>query len=168
MKKTLSWIIGVIFGLIKVAGVIVLAFVINQLKTDEADTDSDEKADIEDAEAAAEDNDDKERDKSEKNPFGEFIEPKAMDETDFIEYIHGMSHQKVKADAKWGYYEMTGERIEWLLSSLDKANENLDNDKEEVFHDILNRWSVDDFLKRSNKFISRRFMGLYSNGGIFG
>lgn len=57
-----------------------------------------------------------------KNPFGQKREQSELNEAYYREYIHGMSHQKVKANKKWGFYLITQERIDWLLNGLDEIS----------------------------------------------
>lgn len=57
-----------------------------------------------------------------------------------------MSHQKVEAKSKWGFYQITDDRIEFLQESF----KNIENDafgiKERTsIRNILNRWSNGDF-----------------------
>jgi hypothetical protein len=74
------------------------------------------------------------------NPFGEpFISP--INEGIMQQYIHAMSHQKVQADKKWSYYEMTEERILYLLGELDKG----DYKNEQVYREILVKWQDGNF-----------------------
>lgn len=56
-----------------------------------------------------------------------------------------MSHQKVIAEDKWGFYEITDDRIAWLLTALEneKVKENVEH--LETYQEILVRWSEDDF-----------------------
>ena len=78
------------------------------------------------------------------NPFGEAREQQELTEEHYQEYIHGMSHQKVKANEKWGFYLITQERIEWLLDGL----ENVDfGSNETIYQDILSRWAEGDFTQ---------------------
>lgn len=77
------------------------------------------------------------------NPFGEKKDLGELNDKDYQEYIHGMSHQKVKADEKWGFFEITEDRINWLLEGLSEVE--LSN--EEVYRDILTRWSIGDFSR---------------------
>ncbi|MFD2215888.1 DUF6241 domain-containing protein [Metabacillus endolithicus] len=74
------------------------------------------------------------------NPFGG-KDSTELTEEDILNYMHGMSHQKVIAEEKWLHYEMTTERINYLIAVV----ENGPYEHEEVFLDILHRWSVDDF-----------------------
>ncbi|WP_188456303.1 DUF6241 domain-containing protein [Virgibacillus oceani] len=75
------------------------------------------------------------------NPFGEDTKMEELTDIRYQEYIHGMSHQKVKASKKWGFYEIHPERIQWLLDGLDKVD--LANEK--VYRDILKKWSEANF-----------------------
>ncbi|QGS67873.1 hypothetical protein CV093_01335 [Oceanobacillus sp. 143] len=61
----------------------------------------------------------------------------------YNEYIHGMSHQKVRADKKWGFYEIHLERIKWLLEGLDVVS--IENGS--TYRNILQRWDKGDFSK---------------------
>ncbi|WP_044747076.1 DUF6241 domain-containing protein [Bacillus alveayuensis] len=73
------------------------------------------------------------------NPFGD----KGVDlsEKDIQNYIHGMSHQKVKADEKWIHYFITEERIQFLIDVV----ENGDYKHKDLYLDILSRWKDGDF-----------------------
>ncbi|MEI3605754.1 DUF6241 domain-containing protein [Pseudogracilibacillus sp. SE30717A] len=77
------------------------------------------------------------------NPFGNKIEPQEIEEINVLNYIHWMSHQKVNAENKWGFYEITDERIDWLLDALDQAGHSIFNT--ENYKEILTRWKNDDF-----------------------
>jgi hypothetical protein len=52
-----------------------------------------------------------------------------------------MSHQKVEADKKWSFYQLTDERILYLLGELDKG----DYKHEQVYREILTKWYEGDF-----------------------
>lgn len=84
-----------------------------------------------------------EADEVELNPFGHTVQKKDMDDHYMLSYIHYMSHQKVRAEHKWGFYEITDERIQWLLDALDEAIYPLD--REEKYREILTRWANGDF-----------------------
>lgn len=75
------------------------------------------------------------------NPFGEETEQQDLTDKHFQEYIHGMSHQKVRANKKWGFYKITEERITWLMEGLEK----IDVAHEEVYESILTKWEKGDF-----------------------
>lgn len=77
-----------------------------------------------------------------KNPFGEKIALEELNDASIQEYIHGMSHQKVVAEAKWGYYELKPSRVEWLLEGVEEAS---DLDHKQTYKNILNKWKNGDF-----------------------
>lgn len=72
------------------------------------------------------------------NPFGDSKKP---NEETVQEYIHGMSHQKVKANEKWTLYKITDERINYLIEVV-KA---YPFSHKQLYLDILNRWKKGDF-----------------------
>lgn len=75
------------------------------------------------------------------NPFGSQNAMLAEDE--ILTYMHGMSHQKVIADEKWVHYQITNERIQFLISVIETGSyENSD-----LLLEILNRWKEADFTK---------------------
>lgn len=76
------------------------------------------------------------------NPFGEDLALEDLTEADIQEYIHGMSHQKVQAEKKWGFYGLIPERVEWLLKGVEKAS-GLNHD--ELYESILTKWKKGDF-----------------------
>ncbi|MBO1004757.1 DUF6241 domain-containing protein [Pseudogracilibacillus auburnensis] len=77
------------------------------------------------------------------NPFCEKVSLEDLSDTEYRNYIHEMSHQKVIADQKWGFYEITTERIDWLLDGLEQAE--LTDRK--IYRDILQRWKEGNFTK---------------------
>ncbi|WP_019378244.1 DUF6241 domain-containing protein [Virgibacillus halodenitrificans] len=78
------------------------------------------------------------------NPFGQEKQQINLSSTDFEYYIHGMTHQKVKAREKWHFFEMHPIRIKWLLEGLEETKYELGPDKEK-YRDILKRWKQKDF-----------------------
>ncbi|WP_170158499.1 DUF6241 domain-containing protein [Aquisalibacillus elongatus] len=56
-----------------------------------------------------------------------------------------MSHQKVRASEKWGFYLFADERFAWLKEGVETVQENLTHDQ--VYLAILNRWENGDFSK---------------------
>jgi len=76
------------------------------------------------------------------NPFSDDISQEEMNDAYFQKYIHGMSHQKVEAPQKWSFYELTQERVEWLLVALDGSME-VKNKYE--YKQILSKWYHGDF-----------------------
>lgn len=75
------------------------------------------------------------------NPFGNQKHLADMAESVVLQYIHWMSHQKVQAEDKWGFFEITDERIDWLLEAIDDRGYTY----MEVYKETLNRWSDGDF-----------------------
>ncbi|WP_053071828.1 DUF6241 domain-containing protein [Ornithinibacillus contaminans] len=75
------------------------------------------------------------------NPFGHPGDATDLTDTIYQEYIHGMSHQKVEAEEKWGFYGIHPERINWLLESL----EVVELEHEDVYREILEKWQQGDF-----------------------
>ncbi|PFA67352.1 hypothetical protein CN378_10930 [Bacillus sp. AFS015802] len=74
------------------------------------------------------------------NPFNEKVKTPLREKV-IQQYIHAMSHQKVKAEEKWSFYEITDERIEFLLSELKVNNYKY----EPTYEKILTRWKNGDF-----------------------
>ncbi len=77
------------------------------------------------------------------NPFGTSTKLAEMNDKLYQDYLHGMSHQKVEADEKWGFYPITEKRIQWLLNGLDITE--LKHEKE--YRKILERWASGNFSK---------------------
>lgn len=73
----------------------------------------------------------------------EKIFPFDMSEVEVQYAIHHMSHQKVKADKKWGHLQITPERTERLIEVV-QANEQ-EYDHSSLYINILNRWKENDF-----------------------
>lgn len=62
-------------------------------------------------------------------------------ESEFMEVIHHMTHQKVEASPKWGAVQITEKRIDEMLTVLG-ANE-LEN--EDFYQETLSAWKNSDF-----------------------
>ncbi|WP_431799795.1 DUF6241 domain-containing protein [Halobacillus andaensis] len=75
------------------------------------------------------------------NPFGDTTEAADLRDAEFQEYIHKMSHQKVEADDKWGFYRITDERVNWLIAALDEAGPS----HKDTYERILVKWQKADF-----------------------
>lgn len=65
----------------------------------------------------------------------------ATSEDGFADAIHYMTHQKVYAETKWGALEITDERIDSMLETLDST----DFEDEDFYRDTLNSWKDGDF-----------------------
>ncbi|RHW31174.1 hypothetical protein D1B31_22570 [Neobacillus notoginsengisoli] len=59
--------------------------------------------------------------------------------------IHFMSHQKVKADEKWGSLQLTEERVDQLIGIIE--NKRGQYVHAELYLDILYRWKEGDFTQ---------------------
>lgn len=75
------------------------------------------------------------------NPFGDDKEKNEISELTVRDYIHQMSHQKVEADKKWGFYRITDDRIQWLLEVVE-TNDYSDSSQ---YEEILHAWEEGDF-----------------------
>lgn len=69
--------------------------------------------------------------------------PDDMSEYAVQNAIHGMSHQKVEAEDKWGFIPLTAERVA-RLKAVVEANE---YEEKGLYLDILNRWANNDFSR---------------------
>jgi Family of unknown function (DUF6241) len=74
------------------------------------------------------------------NPFGEKVKT-PLSEKLILQYIHAMSHQKVKAEEKWSFFEISDERIDYLLAQLEVNKYN----HESTYKEILSRWKDGNF-----------------------
>ncbi|BAC12807.1 PRK06770 family protein [Oceanobacillus iheyensis] len=80
------------------------------------------------------------------NPFGDMVSASGMNRERLIKYMHFMSHQKVEAQSKWGFYEITDDRIAFLQESFNTIDSNAFEVKERAsIRNILDRWSNGDF-----------------------
>lgn len=71
--------------------------------------------------------------------------PNDMSENALRQAIHDMSHQKVRADKKWGFLPLTQERVERLIEIIEKNEGDYENAN--VYLNILKRWEKNDFTK---------------------
>lgn len=76
-----------------------------------------------------------------KNPFKDGMD--TISEDQLQKYLHGMSHQKVEAKDKWSHYEITEERILYLIKHIEKV----DYEHSDLYLDILSRWLKNDFSR---------------------
>ncbi|MBF0705431.1 hypothetical protein IQ283_02345 [Alkalihalobacillus hwajinpoensis] len=66
-------------------------------------------------------------------------------EEQFINSIHGMTHQKVLADEKWGLYEMNDESIANMLDILDKVKSQETYEHYDFYYETLTQWKKGNF-----------------------
>lgn len=71
--------------------------------------------------------------------------PMDMSEEAIKKAIHGMSHQKVEAEDKWGFIPLTAERVNRLIAVVEKNKGSYQNS--DLYLDILNRWKDNDFSR---------------------
>lgn len=74
--------------------------------------------------------------------------PDSINESAVRQAIHGMSHQKVEAEDKWGFMPLTAERVHRLIKVVG-INE-VGYKSAGLYLDILNRWSNNDFSQVDN------------------
>ena len=67
--------------------------------------------------------------------------PNKMTEEQVQDAIHQMSHQKVRAEKKWGFIPLTRERVDRLIEVIN-ANQ---YQHEDVYLDILKAWKESNF-----------------------
>lgn len=67
--------------------------------------------------------------------------PINMKEYEIRAAIHRMSHQKIKAEEKWGYIPLTKERVNRLITIIEQNDYKNSN----LYIEILNRWLEYDF-----------------------
>ncbi|WP_409304750.1 DUF6241 domain-containing protein [Peribacillus sp. SCS-155] len=70
--------------------------------------------------------------------------PMDMPEFDIQEAIHGMTHQKIIAEDKWGFIPLTEQRVQRLAAVVEKNIAKYEN--AELYQNILNKWAKYDFL----------------------
>lgn len=76
------------------------------------------------------------------NPFTHTQRPNEVTADMTRRYILGVAKQKVHADLKTWFFEMTPERVHWLLDAVEEHEDYVDQD---LYVDILTRWDADDF-----------------------
>ncbi|TKC13791.1 DUF6241 domain-containing protein [Robertmurraya kyonggiensis] len=69
--------------------------------------------------------------------------PMDMSEEAIKDAIHGMSHQKVRAEEKWGFIPLTAERVKRLKTIVEKNRDKYEYAS--IYLDILERWGNNDF-----------------------
>ncbi|WHZ57208.1 DUF6241 domain-containing protein [Metabacillus hrfriensis] len=75
------------------------------------------------------------------NPFP--VGGATITEDQIQKYLHGMSHQKVEAKDKWIHFEITEERILYLIKQIESDKEAFENS--DLYLDILSRWLENDY-----------------------
>ena len=151
MYKKILWLMVSLLFLVIIGIIAVVYFDINENLFKEADNsnaDTNQENIREVVKVGQEDLEEEIKKESEEkyvNPFQEEYTQEELTDRHYQDYIHKMSHQKVIADAKWGFYKITNERIDWLLDSLEKTYDSLNEGK--IYRDILTKWKNEDFSK---------------------
>ncbi|PWA05295.1 hypothetical protein DCC39_18185 [Pueribacillus theae] len=66
-------------------------------------------------------------------------------ESSIMRTLHEMTHQKIKADEKWGAVAMTKENIETMIKVVEDHKKDLDH--YDLYMGILNDWKVGNFSR---------------------
>ncbi|WP_409293913.1 DUF6241 domain-containing protein [Peribacillus sp. SCS-26] len=69
--------------------------------------------------------------------------PFSMSEVEVQDALHGMTHQKITAEDKWGFLPMTDERVKRLLLVVKRNEVNYEQDP--VYMEMLKRWEEHNF-----------------------
>ncbi|WP_203288716.1 DUF6241 domain-containing protein [Metabacillus sp. cB07] len=77
------------------------------------------------------------------NPFP--VGSETVTEDQIQKYLHGMSHQKVEAKDKWIHFEITEERILYLMKQIESNRSAFGH--ADLYLDILSRWLEGDYSK---------------------
>ncbi|MEH7247123.1 DUF6241 domain-containing protein [Neobacillus niacini] len=85
-----------------------------------------------------------------------------MTEGELIQEVHNMTHQKVKADKKWGSSEITADKIQ-LLYDVIKIKDFKKGNNKQMLLDILEPWKKKDF---SNAVSAHNRIWSYQKGNI--
>jgi hypothetical protein len=85
-----------------------------------------------------------------------------MIEGELIQEVHNMTHQKVKADKKWGSSEITAEKVQKLYDVIQKSDFKNQSNKTMLLG-ILEPWTRKDF---TNSVSAHNRIWSYQNGNI--
>ncbi|PYF08948.1 DUF6241 domain-containing protein [Ureibacillus chungkukjangi] len=87
--------------------------------------------------------------------------PDDLAESNIQDIIHGMSHQKVAAEQKWGEYQITQERVERLLEvAILNKEKYISGD---AYVSILEKWVQGDF---SNAVLDHNYIWSLQGGNV--
>ncbi|SDN95407.1 DUF6241 domain-containing protein [Bacillus sp. OK048] len=89
-------------------------------------------------------------------------EYETMTEGRLIQEVHNMTHQKVKADKKWGSSEITADKVQKLFDVINSKEFKKDSNKQMLL-DILAPWIGKDF---TNVVSAHNRIWAYQNGNI--
>ncbi len=95
-------------------------------------------------------------------PKGEMPDYENMSDQQLIKEVHGMTHQKVAAEQKWGSSEITKDKVLKLYDAVKNRNF-ADDGVKEMLLDILEPWTRGDF---SNAVTAHNEIWSYLHGSI--
>ena len=95
-------------------------------------------------------------------PDGEMPAYESMSEVELLQEVHGMTHQKVKAEQKWGSSEVTRDKV-IKLNEVVKNKEFKNNRIRSMLLKILEPWTNGDF---SNALTAHNDIWEYKDGTI--
>lgn len=95
-------------------------------------------------------------------PQGEMPEYEKKSEFALLQEVHGMTHQKVQADKKWGSSEITKDKVVKLYEVVENKKFNKTN-IQRMLLDILEPWTRGDF---SNAVTAHNRIWEYQDGNI--
>ncbi|WHZ02421.1 DUF6241 domain-containing protein [Neobacillus sp. YX16] len=89
-------------------------------------------------------------------------EYETMSEEELIQEVHNMTHQKVKADKKWGASEITADKVQ-KLNEVIQTKDFKKSSHKQMLLDILEPWTTRDF---SNAVSAHNRIWAYQKGNI--
>jgi preprotein translocase subunit SecF len=95
-------------------------------------------------------------------PNGQMPDYEKMSDQQLIKEVHGMTHQKVEADQKWGSSEITKDKVLKLYETVQRKEFSDDGDKEMLLS-ILEPWTHGDF---SNAVTAHNEIWSYLHGTV--
>lgn len=77
-------------------------------------------------------------------PKGDMPKYEAMSEEELLNEVHGMTHQKVEADQKWGSSEITRDKVQTMFTVVQEKSFK-DGEIKSILLSILEPWTKGDF-----------------------
>jgi hypothetical protein len=95
-------------------------------------------------------------------PKGKMPDYENMSDSQLIQEVHGMTHQKVKAEQKWGSSQITKDKVLKLYDVV-KNKDFKDPNAKDMLLEILKPWTRGDF---SNAVSAHNKIWEYQNGTV--
>lgn len=95
-------------------------------------------------------------------PKGQMPDYEKMSDQQLLKEVHGMTHQKVAAEPKWGSSEITKDKVLKLYETVQKRDF-ADGDLKEMLLNILEPWTHGDF---SNAVTAHNDIWSYLDGSV--